>query len=118
MAITHVRTLNVPVSDQDRAKAFYTESLGFHVVVDNSMGPMRWLEVAPHGAATSIVLGAHPDMIPGSQQGILLTTNDIDRDCEQLRAAGVSVDGPEDQPWGRQASFTDPDGNGFLLSAA
>lgn len=84
---------------------------------DDAMGPMRWLEVAPPGAATSLVLGSHPAMTPGSQQGVLLTTSDIDGDCTRLRDAGVELEGPDDMPWGRQATFRDPDGNGFVLSA-
>ncbi|NEE03813.1 VOC family protein [Phytoactinopolyspora halotolerans] len=118
MTITHVRTFNVPVSDHDRAKAFYAEQLGFDVIGDDVMGPVRWLEVTPPGAATTLVLGGHPEMTPGSLQGVLLTTDDIDADCTRLRQAGVEIEGPVDQPWGRQATFSDPDGNGFVLSAA
>ncbi|AYY12096.1 glyoxalase [Actinobacteria bacterium YIM 96077] len=117
MAITQIRTLTVPVSDQDQAKDFYVETLGFDLVADNTMEPMRWLEVAPKGATTSVVLGLHPDMTPGSQRGVLLVTSDIDTDCKRLRQAGVELDGPVEQPWGRQATFSDPDGNAFVLSA-
>ncbi|PSL06840.1 catechol 2,3-dioxygenase-like lactoylglutathione lyase family enzyme [Haloactinopolyspora alba] len=115
MTITRVRTLNVPVSDQDKAKTFYVDTLGFDVLADNDMGPTRWLEVAPPGAETSLVLGSHATMPPGSQKGVVLTTSDVDGDCARLRAAGVELEGPDDMPWGRQATFHDPDGNGFVL---
>ncbi|MFI0352875.1 VOC family protein [Actinomadura sp. 9N407] len=117
MNITHVQTLTVPVTDQDAAKAFYAEALGFEVMTDQSMGPMRWLQLAPKGAETSVVLANHlPGMSPGSVQGLLLQSSDLDADCERLRRTGVAVEGPEDLPWGRQATFTDPDGNGIVLS--
>ncbi|MEW2353357.1 VOC family protein [Spirillospora sp. NPDC029432] len=118
MNITHVRLLTVPVSDQDTAKAFYTGVLGMEVLADREMGPMRWLQVAPKGAATSMVLANHlPDMAPGGVQGLILESADLDADCERLRQAGVDVQGPQDLPWGRQATFGDPDGNGIVLSA-
>jgi predicted enzyme related to lactoylglutathione lyase len=118
MNITHVRLLTVPVSDQDAAKDFYAGKLGFEVVADRSMGPMRWLQLAPKGAETSVVLANHlPGMTPGSVHGLMLETSDLDADCEQLRLAGVDVEGPQDLPWGRQATLTDPDGNGIVLAA-
>ncbi|TDE35507.1 VOC family protein [Actinomadura sp. 6K520] len=117
MNITHVRMVTVPVSDQDAAKSFYAGDLGFEVVTDQSMGPIRWLQVAPKGADTNVVLADHmPGMTPGSVQGLMLETSDLDADCAQLRRAGVDVDGPQDLPWGRQATFTDPDGNGIVLA--
>ncbi len=119
MNITHVQLVTVPVSDHDRAKDFYVGTLGFEVVADQTMGDMRWLQVAPKGAATSIVLhtSAPGGMTPGDSQGLMLQTADIDADCARLSQAGAAVDGPNDPPWGRQATFTDLDGNGFVLSA-
>ncbi|TDD30529.1 glyoxalase [Actinomadura sp. KC06] len=118
MNITHVRLLTVPVSDQDAAKAFYADTLGFEVVSDQSNGPIRWLQLAPKGAQTNVVLANHvPGVTPGSVHGLILETSDLDADCEQLRGAGVDVDGPQDLPWGRQATLTDPDGNGIVLAA-
>ncbi|MCP9967151.1 hypothetical protein LUX57_20210 [Actinomadura madurae] len=56
-------------------------------------------------------------MPAGSVQGLILETSDLDADCARLRSAGVDVDGPQDLPWGRQATLTDPDGNGIVLAA-
>ncbi|TYB48042.1 VOC family protein [Actinomadura chibensis] len=119
MNITHVRLLTVPVSDQDAAKSFYADTLGFEVVADQSTGPVRWLQLAPKGARTSVVLASHvPGHEPGSLHGLILETSDLDDDCERLRQAGVDVDGPQDLPWGRQATLADPDGNGLVLAEA
>ncbi|MEU0154131.1 VOC family protein [Micromonospora fulviviridis] len=116
MTITQIRLITVSVSDQDRAKAFYADVLGLTVVQDLTMGPMRWLQVGPEKAATGIVLvPGRTGFGPGDLQGVQLETNDLDADCARLRAAGVAVDGPYDRPWGRDATFVDPDGNGYVL---
>ncbi|MFA1539931.1 VOC family protein [Actinomadura monticuli] len=117
MNITHVRLLTVPVSDLDAAKTFYADALGFEVVMDRAAGPIRWLQLAPEGAETNIVLADHVPAPPGSLHGLMLETSDLDADCERLRGAGVGVDGPHDLPWGRQATLADPDGNGIVLAA-
>ncbi|MFF4229202.1 VOC family protein [Streptomyces sp. NPDC001820] len=117
MNITHASFVTLPVTDQDRAKAFYTGVLGFEVTADREMPPGRWLQVAPEGAQTVFTLSG-PGMggfTPGSAQGIMLVTTDVDADCAKLAAAGVTVDGPNDLPWGRMAAFRDPDGNGLML---
>ncbi|MBT2210839.1 MULTISPECIES: VOC family protein [Actinomadura] len=118
MNITCVRLLTVPVSDQDAAKDFYAGTLGFEVVTDRAMGPVRWLQLAPAGADTNVVLANHvPGLAPGTVHGLMLETSDLDGDCAELRRAGVDVEGPQDLPWGRQATLADPDGNGIVLAA-
>ncbi|MGV9631656.1 VOC family protein [Streptomyces sp. NPDC003487] len=117
MNITHASFVTLPVADQDRALRFYTDVLGFRVVADVQMPPGRWVQVAPAGAQTVFTL-AGPGMggfEAGAARGIMLVTTDVDADCARLAEAGVAVRGPEDQPWGRMASFTDPDGNGLML---
>jgi predicted enzyme related to lactoylglutathione lyase len=119
MTIRKLMTMTVFVSDQERAKAFYTERLGFDVRGDHVVGDNRWLEVAPPGGGSGIVLHPpFPGTAAGTTHGAILASDDIDADCAALAAAGVAVDGPHDMPWGRQATFNDPDGNGFVLSAA
>lgn len=117
--ITQIQRLSIPVTNQDRAKEFYVGTLGFDLLQELPV-PMgdnaRWLEVAPEGASTGIVLVTWFPTEPGSVQGVMLETTDITGDCERLQKAGVEVDGPNDTPWGRQATFTDPDGNGFVLA--
>lgn len=113
MGITHTRTVTLPVVDLDRARDFYTEVLGFAVVADRTVGPVRHLEVAPPGARTGFALSVAEQ---GCGHGIVLESDDVDGDCARLAAAGVRVEEPEDHPWGRQAGFTDPDGNAFVLA--
>ncbi|MFE9956493.1 VOC family protein [Micromonospora sp. NPDC005299] len=116
MSIKGIKLITVPVSDQDAAKQFYVEQLGFEVSQDSQMGPMRWLEVAPKGSPVSFALLPSVLGVPvGGLKGVQLFTDDLDGDCESLRAAGVKVDGPNARPWGRDANFSDTDGNGFVL---
>ncbi|MCX5284718.1 VOC family protein [Streptomyces sp. NBC_00198] len=117
MNITHASFVTLPVTDQDRALRFYRDVLGFEVTADLEMPPGRWLQVAPAGAQTVFTLSG-PGMggfTPGGSRGIMLVTTDVDADCARLVAAGVAVEGPDDLPWGRMASFRDPDGNGLML---
>ncbi|MGW7527562.1 VOC family protein [Streptomyces sp. NPDC054783] len=117
MNITHASFVTLPVTDQDRALRFYRDVLGFEVTADLQMQPGRWLQVAPKGAQTVFTLSG-PGMggfEPGSARGIMLVTTDVDADCARLAEAGTEVRGPEEYPWGRMASFTDPDGNGLML---
>ena len=118
MGITGVQVLSLPVLDQDLAKAFYVDVLGFELVADESMGPgMRWVQVRPPGAATSITLVTWFDsMAPGSTKGTVLETDDLDGDVVRLRGLGVEIPGDvEAAPWGRSVTFDDPDGNGLVL---
>jgi catechol 2,3-dioxygenase-like lactoylglutathione lyase family enzyme len=116
--ISHIQLLSLPVSDQDRARDFYVEVLGFDLVRDNPMGPdRRWVEVGPKGAQTTITLVTwFPSMAPGSLKGLVLETNDLDGDVATLTARGVEIPGGvQEQPWGRFVTFDDPDGNGIVL---
>ena len=119
--ITDVRTVGVPVTDQDRAVAFYVNTLGFEKRMDAAFAPgARWVEVAPPGAAITLALvlpsadGAPgPRAVAGTDTGIRLTTADADADHATLRARGVDVDPeilrlPAVPP---MFSFRDPDGN-------
>ncbi|UFS57918.1 VOC family protein [Subtercola endophyticus] len=117
MTITHVQLFSVPVSDQDRARDFYVGTLGFDLVNDVQMGPdMRWLQVSPPGAPTSITLVTWFESMPaGSTKGIVLETDDLVGEVERLTALGVATSPIEQQPWGTFVTFDDPDGNGIVL---
>lgn len=114
-----IAIVSVPVSDQAKAKAFYTDALGFSVVSDNPMGPQqRWVQLEPSGGGASITLVTwFESMKPGGQQGLVLTTGDIDARRAELAARGVEISEVQSQPWGRFATFRDPDGNGWVLQA-
>jgi lactoylglutathione lyase len=118
--ITHVGITTVYVSDQEKALDFYTNTLGFEVRADDAMGDMRWIQVAPKGAATSIVLahgfGGWSAEKVGQFTGIGLEANDIEATYRELSARGVTfTETPNKQPWGMQAQFVDQDGNGYVL---
>jgi catechol 2,3-dioxygenase-like lactoylglutathione lyase family enzyme len=118
--ITHVQLFSLPVRDQDRARDFYIDVLGFEVIREAPMGPeQRWVQVAPKGGRTSITLVTwFPSMPPGSVKGTVLETDDLDGDVAALTAYGVSIeDGIQEQSWGRFVTFDDPDGNGIVLQA-
>lgn len=121
MTVKHIALVSIPVSDQDRAKSFYTETLGFELVADNPYGEgQRWIQVAPKGAATGLTLVTwFETMSPGSTKGLVLETDDVDTAYKELAARGVRFNGPvKEQFWGRFATFNDPDGNGWVLQQA
>jgi catechol 2,3-dioxygenase-like lactoylglutathione lyase family enzyme len=120
MTIRNVQLLSVPVSDQDRARDFYLDTLGFELVRDTQLGPdMRWVMVKPPRGETALTLVTwFPSMPAGSLKGTVLETDDLDADVERLGGLGVSIaNGIEDAPWGRFVQFNDPDGNGIVLQA-
>lgn len=118
----------VPVSDVDRAKAFYSERCGFHVDVDHTAGDdFRVVQLTPHGSACSISIGKGlAKMEPGTLQGLQLCVTDIKAARKQLADAGVDIspvrhivegewqDG-NGGPWNSFAFFSDPDGNGWAV---
>jgi len=120
MSIRHIDIVSVPVSDPERSLGFYRDRLGFEVIRDNPMGPdQRWIEVGPPGAETSLTLVTwFEKMPPGSVQGLVVGTGDIEATHGALRERGVEISDIDDAPWGRFAVFSDPDGNGLVLSQA
>ncbi len=118
MAVRSVAIVSVPVSDPDRAKAFYTDVLGLSVREDEPMGDsMRWVRLAtPEGEATIAFVTWFPSMPPGSAKGLMLRVDDLDAMVARLEQAGVpTANGIETAPWGRFVQIDDPDGNGLVL---
>jgi catechol 2,3-dioxygenase-like lactoylglutathione lyase family enzyme len=117
MPISQVQLFSVPVSDQDNARDFYVDTLGFELVSDTQMGPdMRWLQVRPRGSVTSITLVTWFATMPaGSLKGTVLESDALEDDIATLRARGVTIGDIESAPWGRFVTFDDPDGNGIIL---
>jgi len=119
MTIRAVQRVSLSVSDQERAKRFYVDLLKFGLVCDAPLSfgvKSRWLEVVPSGAHTTVVLGNWFPIGPGGGLGLMLESTDIVADVEWLRSSGIVVDGPVETPWGLQAAFKDPDGNGLVLA--
>ena len=103
----------VPVSDVDRAKAFYGDTLGWPVDNDQVVSDeIRFIQVTPPGSACSIAFGKGlTEMEPGSQKGLQVVVTSADDAFADLRKRGVETSEIDDQPWGRFVYFSDPDGN-------
>ena len=107
----------VPVTDVDRAKAFYSERAGFTVDVDHSAGEdFRVVQLTPTGSACSIAMGTGlSDMAPGTVQGLQLVVADIESARAELVDRGAQVSDVQVFPWGSFVFFSDPDGNGWSV---
>lgn len=122
LLITNIATIDVYVRDQDVALDFYVNKLGFEVRADRPAGPYRWIEVAPAGCTTSIVLGT-PAFETGSEEKvggfteIQLETDDIESTHDELVKKGVNFTRvPKLMFWGSwHSQFVDPDGNEYFL---
>ena len=107
----------VPVSDVDRAKAFYVEQLGFHADHDFTVSDeLRFVQLTPPGSACSIAIGTGlVDTEPGSVAGLQLVVASAEQAHEELAGRGVEVSPVQDFPWGRFVFFADPDGNRWAV---
>ena len=107
----------VPVSDVDRAKAFYTEQAGFVADHDHAVSDeIRFVQLTPPGSACSIALGKGiSDAEPGSVQGLQLVVADIEAARAELVERGVEASSVQAFPWGSFVFFSDPDGNGWAV---
>ena len=118
MMIRGVKFVSIPVTDQDRALAFYTEKLGFRVLTDQPFSDeQRWIELGIPGADTRLVLfRVDGGLAPGSQMNMALWTDDVEGTARELKAKGVAFSqDPKREPWGTFCTFKDPDGNSFVL---
>jgi predicted enzyme related to lactoylglutathione lyase len=106
----------VPVSDVDRAKAFY-EQVGFHLDHDHSVSEdVRFVQLTPPGSACSIAIGKGlVETPPGSAKGLQLVVSDADAAHAELVERGIEVSEVQQFPWGRFVFFSDPDGNGWAV---
>ena len=107
----------VPVTDVDRAKAFYTEKIGFHADFDQQVHEnLRFVQLTPPGSACSIAMGVGiTPMQPGSLEGLLMVVSDVRAIHEELVKRGVAISEIDVQDWGDFAYFRDPDGNKWSL---
>jgi predicted enzyme related to lactoylglutathione lyase len=107
----------IPVTDVDRAKAFYAEQVGFAVDHDHRVShEVRFVQLTPPGSACSIAIGLGvTEAEPGSVKGMQVVVADIERAHAQLVDRGVDVSDIQDFPWGRFVFFQDPDGNGWAV---
>lgn len=109
--------VQVPVSDVDRAKDFYTQRAGFVLDHDHEVGGgIRFVQLTPPGSGASIAIGTGlTTMPPGSVEGLQLVVADIEAAREELTGRGLEVGEVQDFPWGRFLFFADPDGNRWAV---
>jgi catechol 2,3-dioxygenase-like lactoylglutathione lyase family enzyme len=107
----------VPVTDVDRAKAFYVDQVGFVADYDHTVSDeVRFVQLTPPGSACSIAIGKGlTAMTPGSLDNLQMVVADADAAHGELAGRGVEVSDVDDQPWGRFVFFSDPDGNGWSV---
>lgn len=112
----NISIISMPVSDQQRAKEFYLKA-GFTLLIENKMSPQQtWIQLGLPGAEASITLVNWFDkMPPGCVQGLVIETEDIEKEVERLKENGIEAGAIEKTPWGLFASIADPDGNTFTL---
>ena len=120
--IDAVATVCIFVNDQDKAKAFYTDVLGFELRQDSPMGESRWIAVAPKGARTEVILykmdqnWEHYHQVMGKSQAITFNVTDIQALHADLKEKGVRItQEPDPQPWGTYMMILDQDDNGLLM---
>lgn len=119
--LKRIKFVAIPVRDQDRALAFWTEKLGFQVATDQPMeSGMRWIELKIPGAQTGIALfcpPGHEDRI-GTFSSLSFGSDDVEKTYKQLVERGVEFkQPPKRESWGTSAIFTDPDGNSFVIGS-
>src|SRR5690242_7390530 len=107
----------IPVTDVDRAKAFYTEKIGFHADFDQTVNEnLRFVQLTPPGSACSIAIGKGiTTMQPGSIEGMIMVVSDAKTAREELLKRGAGVSEIDVQDWGHFVHFSDPDGNRWSL---
>jgi catechol 2,3-dioxygenase-like lactoylglutathione lyase family enzyme len=107
----------LPVSDVDRAKAFYTEKLGFNLDQDTKVNAhLRFVQLTPRGSACSIAIGnGLTSAAPGSVRGLQVVVKSAQEAHDELKKRGVEVSDVEAHPWGKFTYFTDPDGNAWSV---
>ena len=112
-----IELVAIPVTDVDRAKAFYTDNAGFNADHDHKVSDeIRFVQLTPAGSACSIALGKGvTDAEPGSVQGMQIVVADIQAAHDELAERGVEVTDVQEFPWGKFVFFKDPDGNGWAV---
>jgi catechol 2,3-dioxygenase-like lactoylglutathione lyase family enzyme len=112
-----IELIFIPVTDVDRAKAFYVDQVGFSADHDQTVNSqLRFVQLTPPGSACSIAFGTGiTQMTPGAQQGVQVVVPDAAAARQHLLEHGVQASEVDHQPWGKFVTFADPDGNGWIL---
>lgn len=115
-----IETISIPVSNQEKSKEFYVSKLGFEVIFEaEAPDGGKWIQLGIADDTTSITLvSGAMHAKAGSIKGTIIGTDDIGNDIERLRNKGVEVEDVQDFPHGKISSFSDPDGNQWVLRQA
>jgi catechol 2,3-dioxygenase-like lactoylglutathione lyase family enzyme len=110
----------IPVSDVDRAKAFYTDQVGFNADHNYTVSEgIRFVQLTPPGSACSIAIGRGiVDSEPGSAAGLQVVVESAEAARAELVGRGVEASEVQQFPWGRFVFFSDPDGNKWSVQEA
>lgn len=122
MTIQRINFQSIPVDDQDRALAFYTEKLGFNVITDAPYNEgYRWIFLGIPGAGTRLHFARRNEITINDTPALMLVSDDVDAECAALTNNGVDIhQGPDDAPWQpgiRWAMIKDTEGNLILLES-
>ena len=112
-----IELVAIPVTDVDRAIAFYTDTIGFNLDHDHTVSDdVRVVQLTPPGSACSIMLGVGvTEATPGSVQGLMMVVADIEAARSELVERGAEVSEVDLQAWGSFVYFSDPDGNSWAV---
>lgn len=115
-----IEIISVPVANQEKSKEFYVTKLGFKAIFEaETPDGGKWIQLGISNESTSISLVSGPmHGKPGSLKGNIIGTDDIKKDYEKLRENGVAIEDIREFPHGKIASFSDPDGNQWVLRQA
>ena len=109
--------VSIPVSDQQVAKAFYVDVLGFAIDRETDMpNGTTWIQLQPPGGGPFVTLTSTSTMTHGSVLGLVFDVPELDALIAKIRSLGHAVDDPAEQVWGRYTTIRDPDGNGWVLA--
>jgi catechol 2,3-dioxygenase-like lactoylglutathione lyase family enzyme len=117
MKINGLAIISIPVKDQEIAKNFYHDILGFEIVRESSFKPdAKWIELKISGTNISITLvNWFPSMPAGCMRGIVLLTEDVHAAYQTLKELGAGPEALQSAPWGQYFTVNDPDGNGWVI---
>jgi len=107
-----IEVVSIPVTDQQRSKEFY-QKIGFNVLIEMPFeGDKMWIQMGFPGDGASITLvNWFPEMPPGSQQGLVMKTEDVEKEVQELTVKGIETGKIDSTPWGKFLTVKDPDGN-------
>jgi predicted enzyme related to lactoylglutathione lyase len=110
-----IEIISIPVTDQQAAKEFYL-NFGFQVVAEAPFGENKWIQMSFEKGGPSITLvNWFKEMPAGSVRGLVIRTDDIEKEIDTLKSRGIQTGRIDATQWGRFASVKDPDGNTFSL---